>query len=391
MSLKKKLVESVGFRRLAAPFVTRIRQSPGLLARARQFKRIAGMPAANAWKPGSNTVDARHKVDFRGFVPESFSGDIGLISRADDPVIPSFHSALELLGLQGRVLDPAADGFHDEILQNPERILLCRLGHSTNLERQMFWEKTLALYENPNWNIFPDCRALRIYEAKRELAYFLKINGIPHPETHVFYDMDEALAFARHCDLPQVFKTNTGSAGVGVEILQSRKQLTALIKELFRRHYIKKSMIDYRDIDYGHIILQKFLSPVREFRVIKIGESWFGHEKMRGEGELMSGSGVNAWTPPPTDLLDFCHSIAETYGFVVMCFDVFQSNDGPFLINEMQTWFGSYDSSQMYIDGIPGRYIRVGEEWVFQPGFFNQIGSIPLILTSYINQFVAKG
>ncbi len=225
---------------------------------------------------------------------------------------------------------------------------------------------------------------MRIYEAKRELAYFLRVNRIPHPETHVFYIMEEALEFARTCPMPQVFKTNTGASATGVEVLNERKALVAIIREVFLRHYVKRSLSDYRDIDYGHVILQEFISPVREFRVIKIGESWFGHEKLPGDTELMSGSGVNAWTPPPADLLDFCHDLATRFGFVTMCFDIFRSGDGPYLVNELQTWFGSYDNSQMYIDGVPGRYACKAEGWVFEKGYFNHTLSLPLIIASAV-------
>lgn len=167
------------------------------------------------------------------------------------------------------------------------------------------------------------------------------------------------MVFARDCPLPQVFKTNTGSSATGVEILHDRPALIALIRELFHRHYVKRTFPDNRDVDYGYVILQRFISPVREYRVIKIGKSWFGHEKIPGaENELMSGSGVNTWTPPPYELLEVCADIAERFGFGTMCCDIFSSGDGPWMVNELQTWFGSYNNSQMYLDGVPGRYVH---------------------------------
>lgn len=376
----KKLMESNRVRRLLAPTATRIRHSPALLALTRRGKR--GLSGAKPeWQTGTETVDPRYQVDFRAMLPRGFSAGIGFIAAGNDPILPYFHRALAMLGLQGGVLDPACDDFHDRILAAPNQVLLCRPTHFTNQQRQLFWEKTLPLYDMPGVLVSPPRRALNIYEAKRELAYFLKLNRIPHPETHVFYDRDEALAFARDCPLPQVFKTNTGSSATGVEILRDRKALIALIHELFARHYIKRSLSDHRDLDYGHVILQRFISPVREYRVIKVGESWFGHEKMPGaESELMSGSGINAWTPPPQELLDFCADLAGRFGFGTMCFDIFRSGDGPWMVNELQTWFGSYDNSQMYLDGVPGRYVRRNGSWVFEPGFFNQCRSLPLII-----------
>lgn len=333
---------------------------------------------------GAQVVDKRYQVNFRDMLPTHFTGGVGFVCEADeDHMASAFLHTLDLLGIEGSVFDLSKDDFHDSILAAGERILLIRPMHFTNQQRQMFWEKTDPLYDVSDRSVFPARAALRIYEAKRELAYFLKINRIPHPETHVFYNMEEALSFASTCKMPQVFKTNTGAGATGVEILRDRHELTRLIRDIFLRHYVKRSLSDYRDIDYGHVILQEFISPVREFRVIKIGSSWFGHEKMPSEkSELMSGSGVNAWTPPPFDLLDFCDALAKRFDFTTMCFDIFKSGDGPYLVNELQTWFGSYDNSQMYLDGVPGRYVRVGTSWKFEVGYFNQFRSLPLIIVS---------
>lgn len=381
----KKLLESNRFRRLVAPIATRIRHSPSLLALARSANcRLNDAQAV--WEIGSDSVDPKYEVDFRAMLPAGFNGSIGFIATEQDPILPYFWRALKILDLQGHVLDPTRDDFHERILTGSERIFLCWPGHFTNQQRQMFWEKALPLYDWSEASIYPSRRALNIYEAKRELAYFLRMNQIPHPETHVFYDLAEALDFARNCPLPQVFKTNTGSSGIGVEILRDRRELIALIRDVFGRYYVKRSLSDSRDIDYGHVILQEFISPVREYRVIKIGDSWFGHEKMpSARSELMSGSGVNAWTEPPYELLDFCAGLAERFGFTTMCFDVFRSGDGSWLVNELQTWFGSYDNSQMYVDGVPGRYLHSNGDWVFESGFFNQCRSLPLIIVSAIS------
>jgi hypothetical protein len=381
----KKPLERNRIRRLVAPVATRIRQSPALLSLTRRGKsRLLG--TQEVWQVTAETVDPRYRVDFRAMLPTRYRANIGFIASKQDPTVPYFQRALEMLGIGGQVYDPARDDFHDRILAGPERIFLSRPMHFTNQDRQLFWEKTLPLYDWSEASVSPSRRALNIYESKRELAYFLKMNGIPHPETHIFYDMEEALAFAKDCPLPQVFKTNTGSSATGVEILRERKALIALVRDVFCRHYVKRSLSDYRDIDYGHVILQKFITPVREFRVIRVGESWFGHEKLPGaESELMSGSGINAWTPPPRDLLNFCAGLSDQLGFSMMCFDIFRSGDGPWLVNEMQTWFGSYDNSQMYIDGVPGRYTRKDGKWVFEPGFFNECCSLPLIIANAIS------
>lgn len=219
------------------------------------------------------------------------------------------------------------------------------------------------------------------------MAYFLQAEDLPHPKTFISYSKDESLAFIESCTLPLVFKSKNGAGSTSVEIVRTREQGTKLVKRLFDSHYINKALSDYRDIDYGYIFLQEYINNVREFRVIKMGDSWFGHEKSKSEDqEFMSGSGINLWTPPPHDLLEFCSHIADKYGFTSMCFDIFKDNHNRYLINELQTWFGSYNPSQMYINEVPGRYRKINGAWVFEHGLFNDIQSLPLRLVSCINE-----
>jgi hypothetical protein len=72
------------------------------------------------------------------------------------------------------------------------------------------------------------------------------------------------------------------------------------------------------------------------------------------------------------------------HGFTCMCFDVFREQSGAYLVNELQTWFGSYNPSQMYIDGVPGRYVRKKGTWAFEPGLFNTNGGANLRLLEFI-------
>lgn len=72
--------------------------------------------------------------------------------------------------------------------------------------------------------------------------------------------------------------------------------------------------------------------------------------------------------------------ICDRGGFHSMAVDVFETTDGRYLVNELQSLFGSYDDSQMYIDGRPGRYRLVDGEFVFEAGYWNRFGSYLLRL-----------
>lgn len=382
-----RLLSRLVFRRMLAKPLTQLRRHPA--ARA-LFKRLLSAPDPWAHVQDARTFDhlrAHYTIDFCTFLPDGAQlTAVGLIAMPADPVVQPFLRACEILGLRGRHFDVAAADFIDQIKMHAEcAVLLCRPSHTTSHIRLMCREKLDAIARLPGRQIFPSETALRIYEAKRELAYFLKTQDIPHPTTRVFYDKVAALQFTKTATYPQVFKTNNGAGSSGVEFIYNSRQAEDIIYDVFEKHYINKLLTDYRDIDYGYVLLQDYVPNVREFRVIKIGDSWMGHEKDKlPSQEFLSGSGINKWTPPPLDLLDFCNNIAQKHGFDIMCFDVFLDPEGRWLVNELQTWFGSYNPSQMYINGEPCRYRKLNGRWVLEPGLFNDLNSLPLILTSVI-------
>ena len=108
---------------------------------------------------------------------------------------------------------------------------------------------------------------------------------------------------------------------------------------------------------------------LREWRLIRIGDTYLGHEKGKAD-QFHSGSGVVGWFAPPQPALELLHTLTETGGFRSMAMDVFETPDGRFLVNELQTVFGARDTAQMYLDGVPGRYRRERGEFIFEAGRF---------------------
>lgn len=150
----KRLLESNRIRRLLAPTVTRVRQSPTLLALSRRANQRSSGTRPN-WQAGQEAVDSRYLVDFQAMLPAGFDRIVALISHCDSPIVPYFQRALELLGLEGEGHDPGRDDFHDRILADTDQLLLCRPRHSTNQHRQLYWDKILPLYDLPTVRISP--------------------------------------------------------------------------------------------------------------------------------------------------------------------------------------------------------------------------------------------
>lgn len=258
--------------------------------------------------------------------------------------------------------------------------------HRDYFTRNLFHEAVQVITSECDLPIYPSLAELNFYEAKRTLANYMVINDIPHPNTSIFYDLPTAVAFLEKARYPLVFKTHIGASSSGVEILYNKKSAMKLASRLFNKYYLQKGDPEYRSMDWGYMLLQEFIVDVKEHRVIKIGNSWFGYQKWKEEHqEFMSGSGVQKWTPPSSQLLDFCNKLAVKYNFTTLAFDIFEDQEGRFLVNEMQTRFGSYDPSEMYVNGKPGRYFRKGTSWEFEEGFFNVHGSMFLIIADFID------
>jgi len=247
---------------------------------------------------------------------------------------------------------------------------------SNTVVHSVFSEITNLILTETKLRIYPTLRELNFYESKRALASFLVANDIPHPVTKVFYDFDRAAAYLEACSYPIVFKTSSGASASGVEILKTKKQAIQLARNLFFKYYLRKLESEKRNIEWGYMLLQDFVRDAKEFRIIKVGDSWFGYQKWKEDYQTyFSGSGTQKMINPSLDLLDFCYDIAAKFGFTTMCFDIFQDLKGNYLVNELQTWFGSYDPSEMYVDNVPGRYRKLDGTWIFEPGFYNVYGS----------------
>ena len=65
-------------------------------------------------------------------------------------------------------------------------------------------------------------------------------------------------------------------------------------------------------IQKGFIILQKYIPHDFEWRVVKIGDSYFGHQKIK-QGDKASGTKGIDYTAPPLQLLDFARDISNKH------------------------------------------------------------------------------
>jgi hypothetical protein len=194
------------------------------------------------------------------------------------------------------------------------------------------------------------------------------------------------LEFARNTILPIVFKSDFGSSASGVRIFYSRSRLIQWIKLCFTKGVVRKNE-DPRDRSWGSVLLQEYLSNAQEWRVIRLGDSYFAHQKIR-KGQFHSGSGKFKWYDPPTRLLDFARDVTDKGNFTSMNLDTFETSDGRYLINELQSTFGAVCPYQMLVKGEAGRYIYDydAKTWCFEKGIFCQNGCCNLRVKALVEK-----
>lgn len=296
-----------------------------------------------------------------------------------------------------RVVNLTLNNWLDEIQKLPFNILLAKPGGLTAPFKQLYDERIYLLDKVLRFKIYPSPDEIFIYENKRFLSYWLKCNKIPHPRTDVFYNRKEAEEHLSHYILPFVVKTNIGASGSGVKMLKTTGEVKNYLDqafsgkgapkrygpntakgEFFKRglHYlihpneIRRKLNLYNtkkaDTQNGFVIFQEYIPHDFEWRVVRIGDSYFAHKKMRVD-EKASGSLKKIYDNPPLDLLDFVREITNRQQFLGQAMDIFETKDG-YLVNEIQCIFGQSDSFQMLVEGKPGRYRYVNDTWLFEEG-----------------------
>ena len=282
-----------------------------------------------------------------------------------------YIAACRDLRVSYRLLDISGPDWLKVIEESGCDAFLIRPSAQLSIWKQMFDERLRVITKDLGKIIFPSYDEIWFYESKRRMHYWLEANGVPHPKTWVFYNLQEALAFVDHAELPIVYKSDLGSGASGVKIFHNRDSLKRHIRRCFNRGFTT-----YRrcrnDKEWGFVLLQEYLPDAKEWRMIRIGNSYFGYEKVKVD-DFHSGSHAWRYSMPPADLLNLLKSVTDRGDFRSIDLDVFVTREGDYLINEMQALFGMGNPYEMcVVDDKPGRMLfqAASDLWRFEAGDF---------------------
>ncbi|WP_299119781.1 hypothetical protein [uncultured Winogradskyella sp.] len=283
----------------------------------------------------------------------------------------NYIKACNELKISYTVIDFFSKDWFNQLKSKPIDFLIARPSVQYTPWKDMFDNRLKLLKDNFNVPIYPNYDELWIWESKLRTLDWLKVNELPHPNSYIFYDIKELTEFASKCSYPIVYKASSGSGASGVKILNSPSQLKSVAKKAFNsgiRSYRKHKL----DKEHGSVILQDYLNNVKEWRIIRIGDYYFGFEKIKN-GEFHSGSQNFGYGMPPETCLDMTRHVTDTYDFKYVDVDIFVTQEGEYLINEIQPYFGQKDDRELLqIDGESGRlrYNEITKTWDFEKGEF---------------------
>lgn len=329
------------------------------------------------------------------------------ILRAWHETYQNYVKACEDLNVDYEVINLMDDDWIKQIKESDCDGFLLRPPYFKQYWKDMYDERVYFIKNHLNKEIYPSFDEIFIYENKNNMAYWLDIHNLPHAKTSIFYKKEDALEYLKTANYPLVFKVRTGTAGRGVEFIKNYRQGKRLVNKVFPKfHFFARGYTKWYHIkgkpkfmtvplmddkQYGFVMFQEKLDVKCEWRLLKIGDTYQGHQKLEGKNGKHSGSGLVGWVQPPKELLDFFYDVCELGNFTSMDVDVFETVDGKYYINELQTLFGSFDNSQMYVDGKPGRLKRIDGEWVFEEGYFNLNQSMNLRVEHFVDILKSKG
>lgn len=260
-----------------------------------------------------------------------------------------------------RVVDSGCDAF----LATPSTLL--RLWHRMNQER--LW----VVSHDMERRLCPTFEELYLWESKYRMRDWLDAHEVPHPETWVFFDKEQAMGFCRATEYPVVAKTDSGAASNGIFVLGDQRAAVRLINRAFSEGLLPRSA-DAREREQGSILFQQYVHHDHEWRVVRIGDDFLCRRKVR-LGEFASGSGNIGWAEPLPGMLEFGREVTDAGGFRHIALDIFEDSRAGaadrFLVNELQAIVGF---REVPVNENMGRWRRDhrAASWTFEHGCFHQ-------------------
>lgn len=322
--------------------------------------------------------------------------------KAIEFLVKEYALACEYLGVDYTYIDIINDNWIDNIKKANIDGVLVRIKGNIQEQKAFFDEVVYIISDVLKIPVYPSKNELFLYENKRLYYYFLKSKKLPHVPTYVVYDKKRSLDIIEKMNYPIVLKMNSGSSASGVFIIKSKIRAKIIVHKIFgilderlsfgNTPYSRKYLIPIPKFGLAqkhYIIIQPFIKIKWEWRIIKIGNSYFGYKRLL-EGNFTNNPNNVEYAKPPIELLNMTKKICDEENFDSMSIDIFEDYNEKYYINEMQSLFGSFTEYQMKIENVPGRYVYNNNSYLFEEGIFNKYGSNILRVEHFVEKLKNK-
>ena len=246
-------------------------------------------------------------------------------------------------------------------------------------------------------HVFPNSKTCWHFDDKVGQKYLLEAIGAPLVQSYVFYDKNNAMAWAKTAEYPKVFKLRSGAGAQNVKIVKNYIHAKHLIDIAFskgfnsrnRLYYFKERIWKFRrdksfrtffniskgigrlliptaaeihlPIERDYIYFQNYIpGNNHDIRIMVIGGKAFGFKRMVRQGDFRaSGSGKSYFSKNiiPVNMLYIAQKLSKTLLLDSVAIDFISSGNKP-LIVEISYAFGNKAFPQW-----PG-YWNENLEWI---------------------------
>ena len=253
----------------------------------------------------------------------------------------------------------------------------------------LFAKELIYSFKSAGKGVFPDFEMVWHFDDKVGQKYLLEANGAPLAPAWVFYDKQEALAWAYKTDFPKVFKLRGGAGSQNVKLVHSKSEAAGFIHKAFGRGFpaydpvgslkerwrlYRLGKTSLRDVleglarffitppyarvrgrERGYIYFQEFIAGNdSDVRVIVIGEKAFAIKRMVRKSDFRaSGSGSILYDRTLFDeaTIKLSFELAEKLNSQCIAFDFVYQEKTP-LVVEISYGFtpSGYDPCPGYWD-----------------------------------------
>jgi glutathione synthase/RimK-type ligase-like ATP-grasp enzyme len=226
--------------------------------------------------------------------------------------------------------------------------------------------------------VYPDQKTCWHYDDKIAQAYLLRAAGIPTPRSWVWFDREQAVAWARQAGYPLVLKLASGAGSRNIRLVNSVDEAIGWIELLFvagvpcldrqwhlppgwdrlssgTRLLLKGDPPDPPwELNKDYVLFQEFL-PGNDFdtRVTIIGDRAFGFRRFNRPGDFRaSGSGDIDWDPEKvsSDFIHLAFKVASLLGLQSCAVDGLRRH-GEAVVGEISYAFASWA-----VEACPGHW-----------------------------------